>query len=100
MEDPVYAVCARAGGGICGQASRCMDGLRRGRLERGFRLAAEGGEGGRVVDGEVGQDLAVQLDTGLLQAADEYEISLILAAALMRTIQIDRYWRFLPLRPL
>ena len=41
---------------------------------RGFRLAAEGGEGGRVVDGEVGQDLAVQLDAGLFEAADELRV--------------------------
>ena len=64
---------ARSGGGPancvgCGSPA----GLRRvGAGERGPGHLHQGGEGGRLGDGQVGEDLAVDLDPGVLQAVDE-----------------------------
>jgi hypothetical protein len=74
----------------------CLGGVGR------FGLLGQLGKARGVVDGDVGQDLAVQLDAGLLQAVDELrvaEVPFSLAAAEMRTIHRERNWRFFWRRP-
>ena len=48
-----------------------MGGLCRG----GLRLLAQRRKSSRIVDRQIGQDLAVQLDAGLLQAVDELAVA-------------------------
>src|SRR3954454_19471038 len=46
-------------------------GLGSSRAERGLRLLGDRAEGGRIADGEIREDLAVELDAGLAAAVDE-----------------------------
>src|SRR6187431_2555221 len=50
------------------------EGIGRGSGERGLGLLDDGDEGGGLVDGEVGEDLAVDLDAGEVEAVDQARV--------------------------
>ena len=77
-----------------GEAQSCLSAAT---VERGLRLLGDLAERGRIGNGQVGQDLPVELDPALRQPDTNwlYESPSARAAALMRMIQSRRIVRFL-----